>query len=265
MAAVRLGARGARALVLRDDDGAGGRALRGSPAARARPANGIDRGLLAILIVACYPAAITAGNGQITFHVVLAAPAGVLIQRRELPGARRHRGLDRAPRDGRRESPSPPVRLVEQGGYGAAYTGYGNLQSWLGAMGLRSWIFPASALAFVLHGLWARRHREAALWTLIGVAAIVARIWAYHRVYDDLLLVLPLIALYRLARPEPSRGWAGALLLLGGIALAAPITPVLDHAEGLLVGIWLAQLVYLGHSAARPGPAAARSGRPIGA
>src|SRR3546814_1321292 len=85
--------------------------------------------------------------------------------------------------------------------------GYGNLHFWLGQLGLRDWIFPASGLAFALHGLWAWRHREADLWVRIGVAAIVARLWAYHRVYEDLLLVLPLIALYRLARPEePTTG-----------------------------------------------------------
>jgi hypothetical protein len=77
------------------------------------------------------------------------------------------------------------------------------------------------------------------------VAAIVARLWAYHRLYDDLLLILPLIALYRLARSDaPPRG-AVALFAVGCVALAAPITPVVEDASWALVALWFLQLGYL--------------------
>lgn len=127
--------------------------------------------------------------------------------------------------------------------------GYGNLQSWLGALGLRSWALPASISVLTLHAFWSWRHREADPWTLIGVAAIMARIWAYHRVYDDLLLILPLVALYRLARGAP-RGTnidvgAGILFGLGSAALLAPITPLVAHAQWALVAVWLLQLGFL--------------------
>jgi hypothetical protein len=84
------------------------------------------------------------------------------------------------------------------------------------------------------------------------VAAIVARLWAYHREYDDLLLVLPLIALYRLARgPEPVPH-ARALFALGSVALLAPITPLREYAPWALVILWLCQLAVLAAAARRP-------------
>lgn len=136
--------------------------------------------------------------------------------------------------------------------HGLAETGYGNIHGWLGDLGLSPWIFPASGLVFVLHGLWASRHREADLWVLLGVAAIVARIWAYHRVYDDLLLIVPLIALYRLARGAAPDRAAWALFLAGAAALVAPVTPILAHASWALVAVWLFQLGYLMHRARHP-------------
>jgi hypothetical protein len=42
------------------------------------------------------------------------------------------------------------------------------------------------------------------LWLLLGVTALVARFWTYHRWYDDLLILLPMIALFRIAQQRPS-------------------------------------------------------------
>jgi hypothetical protein len=137
------------------------------------------------------------------------------------------------------------VQWYARGEGGFTTTGYGNLHAWLGDLELDAWLLPASGLVFALHGVWSWRHREADAWTQIGVAAIVARLWAYHRLYDDLLLILPLIALYRLARSDlPARG-AGALFAIGCLALLAPITPVVEHASWVLVALWFLQLGYL--------------------
>jgi hypothetical protein len=267
----------------------------------ARPASDLDRGLLAVLIVASYPTAITIGNGQITLHVLLAALAGILLLLRMPPGARRDVGLVAfflfalvKPNltvpffwvIAFRKGAMRPVILAlvayvvatvvaialhgtgldavrallvawyGRSEYGFSATGYGNLHGWLGELGLRSWIFPASGVVFALHGLWAWRHRGADPWVLIGVAAIVARLWAYHRVYDDLLLIFPSIALYRVARGDSPDMGAWLLFLLGGIALAAPITPLIEHASWTLVAVWLLQLAFLMRRA-RPSPARA--------
>lgn len=272
------------------------------------------RGLLAILLVGSYPAAVTIGNGQITFFMLLAALAGVLVCLRQPPGVGRDallaglflvalikpnltlpffwviaftrgwvrpaalaiggyllatvasvalHGVTLA------DLPAMVAAWYQRSDYGLARTGYGNVHAWLGSLGLQAWILPASGLIFALHGLWAWRHRGSDLWVLLGVAAIVARIWGYHRVYDDLLLLFPLIALLRLAHGEPRSGGAWVLFLLGAAALAAPVTPILAHAPWLLVAVWLLQLGYLmgrarSGSVALGGPATGRA-RPISA
>ncbi|HET6617929.1 MAG TPA: glycosyltransferase 87 family protein [Gemmatimonadota bacterium] len=132
-----------------------------------------------------------------------------------------------------------------RGERGFAYSGYGNLHSWLGDMELRQWIFPASAAVFALHGVWAWRNRDADPWVRIGVAAIVARLWAYHRLYDDLLMIFPLVALYRLARGRESARGAATLFVLSSVTFVAPITWVVEHASWALVGLWLLQLAFL--------------------
>ena len=55
----------------------------------ARTASGEERALLWLLLVGCYPAAITIGNGQITFFVLAATIAGILVCLRWAPGSGR--------------------------------------------------------------------------------------------------------------------------------------------------------------------------------
>jgi hypothetical protein len=253
---------------------------------------GWDRAWLAVVLVGCYPAAITIGNGQATFFILMAAFSGVLVTLRRAPGAGRDAvltalflvalikpnltlpffwliafkpgwvrpaalaiaayllatvasvALHGASLD---DIPAMIEAWYRRADYGLVSSGYGNVHAWLGALKLKAWILPASLLIFALHGLWAWRHREADVWVLIGVAGIVARLWGYHRVYDDLLLVFPLIALYRLGRGESGDRAAWALFLAGAAALVAPITPILDHASWALVGLWLLQLAYLSY------------------
>lgn len=149
---------------------------------------------------------------------------------------------------------------------GLAAAGYGNVHAWLGALGLRAWIFPASALVLGLHGLWTYHHRRADPWVLTGVAAVVARIWAYHRLYDDLLLIFTLVALYRwIGRAPPESGraiLARILFALGSAALLAPATLLIAHAQAAVVAIWLLQLGFL-MSEARPSPEPVRSEKPV--
>jgi hypothetical protein len=59
-----------------------------------------------------------------------------------------------------------------------------------------------------------------------AIAAVVARFWTYHRWYDDALLLLPMVALFRVAKKG---GWedgddvaAGALLALMLLTMIAP-------------------------------------------
>jgi hypothetical protein len=81
---------------------------------------------------------------------------------------------------------------------GARY-GYMNLHEWMSAAGAGEWIPYGSLLALLLLGAWVRRHRGGPVWLALGVAAIVARTWTYHALYDDLLLLVPIVALVRAA------------------------------------------------------------------
>jgi hypothetical protein len=106
--------------------------------------------------------------------------------------------------------------------------GYGNIHSGLIILGLEAWILPVTCLILILLGAWVYYHRHADLWLLLGVTAIVARVWTYHRLYDDLLILLPMITLLRIARQETtdkhSDVVAGILFFCSWLALLAPGT-----------------------------------------
>lgn len=107
----------------------------------------------------------------------------------------------------------------------ARQRGQSNLHVWLTDLGLPHWRFPAAILLLLGHGAWTYRHRHAPVWILMAVAALAARVWTYHAWYDDLLILIPLIALFRMAK-EPSANdlamQAGALLGVGVLAMLAP-------------------------------------------
>lgn len=139
--------------------------------------------------------------------------------------------------------------------------GYANIHSWLAAAGLQSWNPPASlALLFGL-GYWIYRNRNKELWLLLGVTAIVSRIWTHHPVYEDLLILLPMVTLLRIAGRSPrgdgSDVAAGILLAIAWVALLAPATmrlwppPWNFLFTGGEAAIWLTILVFLSIQAHR--------------
>ena len=83
--------------------------------------------------------------------------------------------------------------------WGTARGGYANEHSWLEAIKLEGLEGPASLLALMILGFWVYRYRRADIWILMGVTALVARFWTYHMWYDDLLILLPMVALFRIA------------------------------------------------------------------
>jgi hypothetical protein len=108
--------------------------------------------------------------------------------------------------------------------HGTVY--YANVQAWLAGAGLKGWILPVSAAILIALGYWTWRHRNADPWLLIGVAGYAARFWVYHGSYDDILIVFPMIALFRFAARGPEirdRKIAAGLLL--ATTLAVMIVP----------------------------------------
>jgi hypothetical protein len=123
------------------------------------------------------------------------------------------------------------------------------------ALGLEWWVSLGSIVLLGSLGVWVYINRYADIWILFGVSGIIARLWTYHRMYDDLLIFLPMIALYRIIRQahRVSRYiWTGSILFMcGWIGLEIPGTlgrmPFpwnLPYDIGQTM-IWLAMLVFL--------------------
>lgn len=129
-----------------------------------------------------------------------------------------------------------------------------NISSLLVNVGLEQWVTFASFIMFAALGVWIFYNREADLWILVGVSALVARMWMYHRVYDDVLIVLAELSLFRIARQSQlpvERTIAGALLGLCALAMlcpgwlleeARPRAWIWDSSQVIL---WLMVLAYL--------------------
>lgn len=140
----------------------------------------------------------------------------------------------------------------------AALAEYGNVSNvhiWLSRFGLEAWMVPASLVLLVALGAWIYHHRRVEPWLLLGVTAYVTRFWTYHGWYDDLLLLLPMIALFRLAKqemPTPGAEITAAVLLAmtalftlapGGLFLLPP--PLVTWYVSAQVIVWIIGLVFL--------------------
>lgn len=101
----------------------------------------------------------------------------------------------------------------------AAQRGQSNVYSWLTNLKLQHYAGAMSLLVLGGHGVWTFRHRRASLWTLMAVAALVARMWTYHAWYDDLLLLVPMLALFRIAKTtsDSREGTAAGFLFGAGV------------------------------------------------
>lgn len=108
----------------------------------------------------------------------------------------------------------------------AAIGGYGNIHKWLSAAGLSDLILPASFALLIALAAWLYLNRKADIWIALGVTAIAARLWTYHRLYDDLLIIIPMVALFRIFKSNAlsfrERTAAGALLVISWLALLSP-------------------------------------------
>lgn len=132
--------------------------------------------------------------------------------------------------------------------------GHASIHTWLEAAELSDWMLSASLLLFGIAGIWIAIYRRVRPWILMSVAAIVARLWVDHQVFDDLLLWIPLIALFRIAAREPTqkvRVTASTLFALNWFALMAPARfltathPLSWVAVPIQTVIWLSTLLFL--------------------
>jgi hypothetical protein len=134
----------------------------------------------------------------------------------------------------------------------ASKYGQGNLSMWLSVVGLGRYVPVAIVVSLGALGAWLFRYRNADLWLRIGVTAIFTRLWTYHYFYDDVLLLLAMIALLRVATDErwsdAHRALAGIVMLLlmcNSVALN-PLQALMPLANVFRIGA-LVCLVYLTH------------------
>ncbi|MEX2529295.1 MAG: hypothetical protein WD960_00855 [Gemmatimonadota bacterium] len=113
-----------------------------------------------------------------------------------------------------------------------------NVYLWLHWLGFEGSMIPVSLVILTGVSLWAWRYRAAPPWLLIGVAALVSRLWIHHRAFDDVLLIIPAIALFQAAKTFPA---ANTTAGKRGIATVAPafllaVVYVLGHAPYAYLG-----------------------------
>ena len=143
-----------------------------------------------------------------------------------------------------------------------------NSQPWLTYIGDFELNTPITLMILLVLGVWVLWHRRIDPWLLLGICAIAARLWTYHRIYDDILILLPTIAVFRLykqatlsARPMPSRlaqeefskaHWAGPVFIIAYLAAVMPANlleaaPFLSTLFTLFQTlVWLGLAVFLG-------------------
>jgi hypothetical protein len=134
---------------------------------------------------------------------------------------------------------------------------YSNLHKLMWTLGVNGSYATSSLIVLAGLGVWMFRNRRADIWTLMAVAALVARLWSYHRVYDDALLLVPLAALSRLIgrHDDQQSRIAQALFLANWFMLMAPARilagdpPLAWMMEASQSILWIVTLVYLAMSA----------------
>ncbi|MEO0949315.1 MAG: hypothetical protein AAFY11_14465, partial [Cyanobacteria bacterium J06641_5] len=139
--------------------------------------------------------------------------------------------------------------------------GYGDLHSILGIFDLSHLAMPTSLALLAILGVWVYFHRSCNVWLLMGVAAIVSRIWTYHRVYDDMLVIFAIFAIVTALRELPAQLGPRAVNLGRGIVAVAIFLSLIPASLRLLptpldlpfkfgqLALWLVMMGYLLYAA----------------
>ena len=134
--------------------------------------------------------------------------------------------------------------------------GHANIHKWLVALNLKQLSLPSSFLILGILGIWIFLYRKSNFWILVGVSAIVAHFWTYHRAYDDLLILLPMITLFRITKQGPTTDGIdviAAILLISSwaVLLFVPARIIVNQTmlsmvvEIIQTVIWFSMLVFL--------------------
>jgi hypothetical protein len=135
--------------------------------------------------------------------------------------------------------------------------GYGDIHSLLGALGMNDWAIFASLTLLAFIGIWSYFHRHCNIWILLGVTAIVSRIWAYHRVYDDMIIIFAIFGVIATLKLEMNSNQRFGNLLLKMLVVASLIpaslrllpTPLDLFFKFGQLSLWMVTLFWLVHAA----------------
>jgi hypothetical protein len=104
--------------------------------------------------------------------------------------------------------------------------GYANIQTWLYSIQLKQLILPTQFILLSLLGWWVYINRKGEFYILAGVVALFSRLWAYHAVYDDVIVIFAMLALVRLSQQKkiaPSqRMYLECLVVLNVLVMLMP-------------------------------------------
>jgi hypothetical protein len=144
---------------------------------------------------------------------------------------------------------------VKAGAVGGASV---NVHTLLAALNLQEWNLPISLTLLCALGVWVYYNRRSDLWLLLGVTAVFARLWIYHRSYNNLLILIPMIVLFRIIKQESvmnrDSAIAGGLIALNWTVMILPNRVIEDLpqpwsaiATVSLALTWLSTLLFLSH------------------
>ncbi len=111
-------------------------------------------------------------------------------------------------------------------------------------LGLRHLALPASAIILGALGVWVYRHRQDNLWRLLAVTTLVTRFWGFHWMYDNVLLIIPEIALIQILKceaVEPNQKIAAAILLALNVLVMLPPGNLGGQSQTVQVALMLSQ------------------------
>lgn len=107
-----------------------------------------------------------------------------------------------------------------------------NLHSMMGYLGHADKIALATLIVLILTGIWVWWYRRCSVWMLMGVVGIITRFYTYHGWYDDLVLLLPMIALVKIARDSAKQRNGGSRM--AGFLFVAMLMSLLAPGGGYL-------------------------------
>lgn len=146
-------------------------------------------------------------------------------------------------------------RAQEGTKWGATHGSTSNVHTWLTLYSLTDMHRSVTVGILAAAGLLIFAHRRADPWLLIGITAVVARFWVYHMWYDDLLILLPIVALLRvcvLHSPDWRAALPASILLLCSLpTMIAPgglytlPSPWKELYELFQTVLWIAMAIFL--------------------